>query len=117
MKDRTKWTAVTTMFVVGAGLVTWHLLRDPDSGYREEPEQEEVVTIDQIPEAVRATIKRESAGGVVEEIQKETEPGEVEYDVDIVKGGQKINLEIAENGTILERKVKKLKAKPSSPHS
>lgn len=113
MKNRTKWSVVTGMFVLGGGLITWNLARDPDRGYREVPEVEEVITIDQVPDAVRATIMRESAGGVVEEIQKETEPGEVEYDVDIVKGGQKINLEIAENGSVLERKVKKLKAKPS----
>ena len=113
MKDRTKWTAVSSLLAVGGALIAWNLLRDPDAAYRELPEQEEVVTIDQIPEAVRATIKRESAGGVVQEIQKETEPGEVEYDVDIVKGGQKISLEIAENGTVLERKAKKLKQKTS----
>ena len=113
MNDRTKWAAMSSLFAVGGGLIAWNVLHDPNAAYREVPEQEELVTIDEVPEAVRATIRRESAGGVVEEIQKETEPGEVEYDVDIVKGGQKISLDIAENGSVMERKVKKLKPKPT----
>ena len=109
MTNRTKATAAGILVVAGFGSIAWSLLRDPDRAYREQPEVEQLVTIDQVPAAVRATISRESAGGVVQEIQKESEPGEVEYDVDIVKGGQKINLEIAEDGSVLERKVKRLK--------
>ena len=109
MTNRTKSIAAAVVVVVGSGSLAWSLLRDPDRAYREQPEVEQAITIDQVPAAVRATINRESAGGVVQEIQKESEPGEVEYDVDIVKGGHKIGLEIAENGSILERKVKKLK--------
>ena len=112
MKDKTKLIVAGCALVVGAGLITWNL-RDPDRGFYEQPKQEQNVTLDQIPAPVRATIKRESAGGVVEEIQKETQQGEIKYEVDLVVGGQKIDLEIAEDGSILERKTKKLK--PSKP--
>ena len=113
MKDRTKLIIGGSAFVVGTGLILWNL-RDPNRGYYEQPKQEQVVTIDQIPAPVRTVIQRESAGGVVKEIQKETKEGKIKYDADIVKSGQKIGLKIAEDGSILERKAKRLNpAKPS----
>jgi hypothetical protein len=115
MKDRTKVTIGATALVVGAGLVLWNLLRDPNRGYYEQPKHEEVVTIDQIPHPVRAVIQRASAGGVVTEIQRETKDGKVKYDADIVMGTQKIGLKIAEDGSILERKAKKLKPRAPQP--
>ena len=113
MKDRTKVICGSSAFVAGAGLILWNL-RDPNRGYYEQPKTEEVVTVQQIPAPVRTVIERESAGGVVEEIQKETKAGKVQYDADIIKAGHKIGLEIGEDGTILERKAKKLRPpKPS----
>jgi hypothetical protein len=105
MTDKTKLIVAGCALVVGAGLIAWNM-RDPDRGFYEQPKQEENVTLDQIPAPVRTTIKRESAGGVVEEIQKETKQGQVKYEADIIVGGQKIDLEIAEDGSILERKIK-----------
>jgi hypothetical protein len=113
MTNRTKLIGAGCAFVVGAGLILWNL-RDPNRGYYEQPKQEQLVTIDQIPAPVRTTIKRESAGGVVKEIQKETKEGKIKYDADIVMGNHKIGLKIAEDGSILERKAKKLNPpKPS----
>lgn len=113
MKNRTKLMVGGAAFVVGVGLILWNL-RDPDRGYYEQPKEEEVVTIQQVPLPVRKVIERESAGGVIEEIQKETKAGKVEYEADIIKAGHKIALEIGEDGAILERKAKKVSPpKPS----
>ena len=113
MTDRTKIRAAAGMFVLGGALIAWNL-RDPNRGFYEQPKEEQLVTIDQIPGPVKATVHRESAGGVVREIQKETKAGTVKYDIDIAKAGQKIGLKIAEDGTILERKIKKLKPKAAN---
>ena len=113
MTNRTKIITAVGMVVAGGALVAWNL-RDPDRGFYEEPKHEQVVTIDQIPAPVKATVRRESAGGVVQEIQKETKQGKVKYDVDIEKDGHKIGLKIAENGSVIERKTKKLKPKAVS---
>ena len=116
MKDPKKVIVGGTTLVVGAGLILWNVLHDPNRGYYEQPKHEEVVTIDQIPHAVRAAIQRASAGGgVVTEIQKEIKDGKIKYDADIVMGAQKIGLKIAEDGSILERKAKKLKPRTPQP--
>jgi hypothetical protein len=115
MKDRTKVIVGGTTLVVGGGLILWNMLHDPNRGYYEQPKHEEVVTIDQIPHPVRAVIQRASAGGIVTEIQKETRNGKIKYDADIVMGTQKIGLKIAEDGSILERKAKKLKPRAPQP--
>ena len=112
MTDRTRYASAAGMFVIGGALIAWNL-RDSDRAFREQPKQEQLVTIDQIPAPVRAAVHRESIGGVVREIQKETKQGKVKYDVDIAKDGHKIGLKFAEDGTVLERKTKKLKPKPA----
>jgi hypothetical protein len=109
MKDTTKVATGVTALVLGAGLILWNL-RDPNRGYYEQPKVEEEMTIDQVPVPVRTAITRASVGGVVQQIQRETKQGKVKYDADIIVGGRKIGLKLAEDGSILERKTKKLKA-------
>ena len=112
MTNRTKVITAAGAFVLGAGLIAWNF-RDPNRGYYEQPKQEQEVTIDQVPAPVKATVRRESAGGAIQQIQKETKQGKVKYDIDIAKDGHKVGLKVAENGSVLERKIKKLKQKPS----
>jgi hypothetical protein len=109
MTDKTKVATGITALILGSGIILWNL-RDPNRGYYEQPKQEEEVTIDQVPAPVGTAIRRASAGGVVHQIQRETKQGKVKYDADIIVGGQKIGLRIAEDGSVLERKTKKLKA-------
>jgi hypothetical protein len=109
MNDKTKLAVAGAAIVLGAGLMLWNL-RDPNRGYYEQPKREEEVTIDQVPASVGTAIRRASAGGTVHQIQRETKQGKVKYDADIIIGGHKIGLKIDEDGSILERKTKKLKA-------
>ena len=73
----------------------------------EKDEQEEAVTLKQLPKAVRSTLQRESRGGEIEELEKETEDGsvvysaEVEYETDA--GELVYEVEIAENGVLLSK--------------
>ena len=64
---------------------------------------DERVTLDQVPAAVRATIERESAGGKVEEIEREADDGKTVYEVEIEKDDKEIEIHVAEDGKILKR--------------
>jgi hypothetical protein len=60
------------------------------------------VSLDQVPAAAKAAIEKETAGGVVREIEKERCCGQVAYDVDYVKDGRKIEVKFAEDGTVMK---------------
>ncbi len=72
---------------------------------RPAPAQEEEITLDQVPAEVKATIERESAGGTVTEIERETKDGKVTYEVEFLRGGQEIELQIAPDGAVLRQAV------------
>jgi hypothetical protein len=113
MKERTKWVLAVVLLLSGFCLIAWNLLHDPDGAFREERVPDEVVTLDQVPPPVQATIKRESAGGLVREVQKETKDGKVSYEVDIALRGRKIEIDVAEDGAVVKREIKRLKTTSS----
>lgn len=69
-----------------------------------ECKNEQKVTLDQLPPAVRATLENQAQGGTIGDIDKETKDGQVVYEADVVKGGNKIEVKIAENGTLISAK-------------
>jgi uncharacterized membrane protein YkoI len=69
----------------------------------EAEENEQKVTVDQLPPAVRKTLEKEAAGGKILEIEKERERGKTVYEAQIIKNGQKWEIEIAEDGKVLDR--------------
>ena len=71
----------------------------------EKGEKEEKVTLDQCPAAVQATLKEQAKGGTIDEIEKETEDGKVIYEAEITKDGKTIEVEIAEDGTLLKTEL------------
>ena len=71
----------------------------------EKEEQEEKVTLDQCPAPVQETIKKESAGGTIKEIEKETQGGVTIYEAEYVKDGKTIEIEVAPDGKLLKSKV------------
>lgn len=62
------------------------------------------VTLDQLPAAVRATVQREVGGGQISEIEKDVKRGKTVYEVEYFAEQKKWELEIAEDGTLLDRK-------------
>jgi len=69
-------------------------------------EKQEEVRLTDIPAAVRATIERELGGVSPEEIERETENGTIHYEVDAeTADGREIDLEVAEDGTLLDKDV------------
>lgn len=66
---------------------------------------EEDVTLDQVPAAVKATILKESAGGRITEIERETTNGKTVYEAEFILNGDEIEIKIALDGTLLGREV------------
>jgi hypothetical protein len=108
MRRKQKVAIAAIMLACGAALIAWNM-RDPDAAYREQPKVETVVTAQQVPPAVQATIQRISADGKLHEIQEERRGDKVKYDVEIIQGTTKIDYKIAPDGSITEKKSKKVK--------
>ncbi|MHC4080104.1 MAG: PepSY domain-containing protein [Planctomycetota bacterium] len=93
---------IAIFIVVGAVTVGAAYL----SGARIDDEQEEQVELDQVPPAVRDAILREAGDGIILEIVRELENGQVVYEAEILLGqGEMIEVEIATDGTVLEREA------------
>lgn len=78
---------------------------DDDDEKHEKNEKEEIVTLDAVPAAVKATIQKEAAGAEIKEIEKETEDGKTIYSAEVLIKGQIVDLKIAPDGKFLGKKV------------
>ena len=74
----------------------------PVAGWSVE-KKEQHVSLDQLPAPVKASIEKESAGGKVGEIEKETEHGRTFYEVEIVRDGTESYVHVAQDGKVLKR--------------
>jgi len=71
-----------------------------------EKEQGEVtVTLDQTPAAVQATLIKQVGDGKLEGIDKETKDGKTTYEADAIIGGKEYEINVAEDGTLLGKKL------------
>jgi len=58
-----------------------------------------------LPSAVQKTVKRELGSAYIDEIERDTDDGKVVYEVEAeTADGREIELEVAEDGTLLEKK-------------
>jgi hypothetical protein len=72
---------------------------------KNENENEVAITIDQLPPAVRDTMNREAGGGTLSKIEKETKEGKTSYEADTTIGGHPYEIKVAEDGTLLKKKM------------
>jgi hypothetical protein len=61
------------------------------------------VTMDQLPAAARATFQKEAQGGEIEELRSEKRNGKTIYEGEVVSNGKGTDLQVGEDGTLLER--------------
>jgi hypothetical protein len=61
------------------------------------------IPIAQLPEAVRRTVERELAGAELEDIEKKQLDGKTVYETDIIRNGQKWEVIVAEDGSIVSK--------------
>ena len=78
---------------------------EQDDDEDEDDEDEEEVSLDEVPKAVRATILKEANGAKIEEVVKEIEDGQTIYEAEFVVNGQEVEIEVAPDGTLLEREI------------
>jgi uncharacterized membrane protein YkoI len=69
------------------------------------------VTMTELPAAVRATLERESAGGKVTEIERETKNGKTTYSADMTVAGVEWDIAIAEDGSVISKEKEHASAK------
>jgi len=70
----------------------------------EKGHEHQSVTMADLPAPVQATFKRESKGGKIEELRKETrKDGTVIYEGEIVKNGKGTDIEVNSAGKVVER--------------
>jgi hypothetical protein len=63
---------------------------------------EEKIPPDKLPKEVRAAVDGKFPGAELTSIEKETENGQVVYDIELKHKGRKYEMDIKEDGTILE---------------
>jgi len=71
----------------------------------DDDEDEEQISLDEVPGAVKATILKEAAGAKIEEVERETDDGRTIYEAEFIVNGQEIEIKVAADGTLLEKKV------------
>ena len=64
---------------------------------------EEIITLAEAPEAVRAAIETEAAGGKVLEVEKVLAKGKTVYEATLEKGKGKLVISVSAKGKVLER--------------
>jgi len=74
-------------------------------GRHDDGEDEENISIDQVPDAVKATILAEAKGAQIKEIERESKKGKTVYEAEWVVDGQEIEIKVAPDGTLLKREV------------
>jgi hypothetical protein len=71
-------------------------------GDNEENDEQEV-SIDQVPPAVKAAILKEAGSGTVKEIEQKTKDGKAIYGADIIIDGKKFEIKVSADGKIIDK--------------
>ena len=65
-------------------------------------EHEEEVSLEQVPQVVKATIQKEAAGAKIIEVEREIRLGRTIYEAEFIRDGKEIEIEVALDGTLIK---------------
>jgi hypothetical protein len=65
-------------------------------------DKDQTISLDQIPQKVKEAVNARLPGAEVTRAEKETEHGQVVYDLELKHRGRKYEMDVKEDGTILE---------------
>jgi hypothetical protein len=68
-------------------------------------ENDQAVSIDQVPAVVKATLLKEAGSGTIKEIELDDEDGKAVYEAEVIIEGQKTEIKIADDGTLLSKQA------------
>jgi hypothetical protein len=68
---------------------------------REERGEHHTVTLSDLPAAVRATVDRQTAGGTIKKIDRESKEGSVVYGVEATVGSKDVEYRVDDSGKVL----------------
>jgi hypothetical protein len=89
-----------------AGLISLSGAREALADKDEDAHEHDSITMADLPPPVQATFQRESQGGRVEDLRRETHTGgTVIYEGEIVRDGRGAGIEVGDNGKVLERET------------
>ena len=70
-------------------------------------EDEVKVAMADCPKAVQDTLTKEAQGGQIGAVEKEDKHGKTVYEADVVIGGKNYEIKVADDGTLLSKKIEK----------
>jgi hypothetical protein len=71
----------------------------------DKPKAEQTVTMEQLPPAVAATLKREAGNGKVGEIEQTTSKGKDLFEAEVMLDGKKWEITIRPDGQLLKKEL------------
>jgi hypothetical protein len=86
----------------------------PTSGFaagKKADREEQQVSMDQVPEPVKAALEKEAKGGTIGTITQETQKGKTFYEAEVEKNGKKRFVHVAADGKVVKRESAKREAK------
>src|SRR5690349_3568925 len=101
MTTRFGWKAVTTVAVAAAAICLGGCTKDKHAAHA----KEQKIEMADVPPAVRQTLAAESHGATASKVEKEMKDGQTVYETDVMLSGKNYELKIAEDGTLLSKKL------------
>jgi hypothetical protein len=82
---------------------------------KEEKEGPEIkLTLDQVPDAVKATLTREAEGSAFTSVDKESDDGKAVYETDVTLQGKNYEIKVADDGSLISKKIDTEDEKPDN---
>jgi hypothetical protein len=97
------WLAIG---LVGLGLMGCTSMQQKTAD-KDNDDNEVKVTLDQTPAPVQATLQRETGGAKITDLDKETDDGKTIYEADATIGDKPYEIKVADDGTLLSKKIDK----------
>jgi len=102
------WIVLGVVVVVGAAVSAPFVFGRGHEGaqpVKQEKEDERNVSIDAVPEAVKATILKEAGDNKITEIEEETKHGTTIYEAEWRVDGKEVEIKVAADGTLLKKEI------------
>lgn len=84
------------------------ILRRDEEDYHGDAGRDELVSLDDVPAAVRDAILREARGAELTELEKKRRRGKPIYAAEFMAHGKEVEVWVSEDGTVISREVNQL---------